>query len=208
MPPRVEVRGGGRQVEDDAAHRGADVGPLHHTWVRAQAVPAARTQFRPIWSPLAGGGHHRDREPQVLGLFHRHGRSCARSRAPARHPRMRPRLQHAHGAAGRRHVPGPEHGRAEIDHDGAARAVRVQTAPQGLAAGCEAIRPAVGVEGIGLQTLGEPVDQPVLVERLNGCLSKRSGKRTVCDTVSAITQAPRERSVCAAFVPGAFVFLL
>ena len=27
MPPRVEVRGGGRQVEDDAAHRGDDVGP-------------------------------------------------------------------------------------------------------------------------------------------------------------------------------------
>ena len=26
-PPRVEVRGGGRQVEDDAAHRGDDVGP-------------------------------------------------------------------------------------------------------------------------------------------------------------------------------------
>ena len=27
VPPRVEVRGGGRQVEDDAAHRGDDVGP-------------------------------------------------------------------------------------------------------------------------------------------------------------------------------------
>ena len=35
-----------------------------------------------------------------------------------------------------------------VDHDGAARAVGAQAAPQGLAT---SISPAVGVEGIGLQ---------------------------------------------------------
>ena len=49
----------------------------------------------------------------------------------------------------------PPRMRPRVDHDGAARAVRMQAAPQGLAA---PIRPAVGVEGIGLQ----------VVERLNG----------------------------------------
>ncbi len=53
----------------------------------------------------------------------------------------------------------PQNAPPLVDHDGAARAVRVQTAPQGLAA---SIRPAVGVEGIGLQ----------VVERLNGCLTR------------------------------------
>ena len=72
-------------------------------------------------------GHHRDREPQVLGLFH--------------------------GL-----VP-PQNAPPLVDHDGAARAVRVQAATQGLAA---PIRPAVGVEGIGLQ----------VIERLNGCLTR------------------------------------
>ena len=90
---------------------GPGVGP------RIQIHPLHHNEF------LAGGGHHRDREPQVLGLFH--------------------------GL-----VP-PQNAPPLVDHDGAARAVRVQTAPQGLAA---SIRPAVGVEGIGLQ----------VVERLNG----------------------------------------
>ena len=50
----------------------------------------------------------------------------------------------------------PQNAPPRIDHDGAARAVGAQAAPQGLAT---SIRPAVSVEGIGLQ----------VVERLNAC---------------------------------------
>ncbi len=53
----------------------------------------------------------------------------------------------------------PQNAPPFVDHDGAARAVGAQTAPQGLAA---PIRPAVSVEGIGLQ----------IVERLNGCQAR------------------------------------
>ena len=66
----------------------------------------------------------------------------------------------------------PQNAPPLVDHDGAARAVRVQTAPQGLAA---PIRPAVGVEGIGLQ----------VVERLNGSLARpRRGFSGLCHRVS------------------------
>ena len=53
----------------------------------------------------------------------------------------------------------PQNAPPLVDHDGTSRAVGMQAAPQGLAA---PIRPAIGVEGIGLQ----------VVERLNGCLAR------------------------------------
>ena len=108
IPVQVEF---GDPVVGQRQLPGPGIGP------RVQIHPLHHNEF------LAGGGHHRDREPQVLGLFH--------------------------GL-----VP-PQNAPPRVDHDGAARTVRVQTAPQGLAA---PIRPAVGVEGIGLQ----------VVERLNG----------------------------------------
>ena len=112
IPVQVEF---GNPVVGQRQFLGPGVGP------RIQIHPLHHDEF------LAGGGHHRDREPQVLGLFH--------------------------GL-----VP-PQNAPPLVDHDGAARAVRVQAATQGLAA---PIRPAVGVEGIGLQ----------VIERLNGCLTR------------------------------------
>ncbi len=52
VPPGVEVRRGGRQVQDHATDRADDVRPQfeepvaqpRHTWARAQAVRAARSR--------------------------------------------------------------------------------------------------------------------------------------------------------------------